>query len=337
MPKQCWRRTGGRFGMRGRSTILGKYLSIVSVLIVTIAYSKDISPLYSLPVSGMVSDFVVDEGKLYVATDEGSIDIFDLRTQKIVDRIVLEPIPSSGDELVPAAILSVDRMNGKTLFVSVGRGGYRDIWIYEGFKLTKVKGAEEKIFAKKARFADDEHILMGTFGSDVILYDRNEGYSLYHNHISPSAMGGMALSEDRQTAVMADESGAVRLIDVGTAEIKQEFSSENLDNIYSVAYRGGVLLTASEDRRVGVYLATVKPYHLRSDFLVYAVALSPSGEQGIYSSGTEQHLQLFNTRTGTRGDRLVGHLGIVNKIHFLTEKILISVGNEQNVYVWKLD
>ena len=327
----------GRFGMRGHSTILGKYLSMVFLLIVTIAYSKDIYPLYSLPTSGLVSDFVADEGKLYVATDEGSIDIYDLRTQKIIDRIVLEPILSSGGESVPAAILSVDRMNDKTLFVSRGKGNYRDIWIHEGFKIKKVKGAKEKIFAKKARFTDDEHIFMGTFGSDIILYDRSEGYALYQSHISPSAMGGMALSEDRQTAVMADESGAVRIIDVGTSEIKQEFSSENLDNIYSVAYRGGVLLTASEDRRVGVYLATAKPYHLRSDFLVYAVALSPNGEQGIYSSGTEQYLQLFNPRTGAKGDRLVGHLGIVNKIYFLTEKILISAGNEQNVLVWKLD
>jgi len=74
--------------MRSHSTILGNSVSLLFLLMVTIAYSRDIPPLYTLTASGLVSDFVVDEGKLYVATDEGSIDIFDLRTQEIVDRIV---------------------------------------------------------------------------------------------------------------------------------------------------------------------------------------------------------------------------------------------------------
>jgi len=215
--------------MKGKERVSGGYLLIVWALMAAAVCARDIAPFFQLTASGLVNDFVVDEGVLYVATDQGSIDIFDLRRRKIIDRIVLKPTLTAKGESVPTAILSVDRMNGKTLFVSRGKGNYRDIWIHEGFKLEKVKGAEEKIFAKKARFTDDEHIFMGTFGSDIILYDRNEGYELYQSHISPSAMGGMALSEDKQTAVMADESGVVRIIDVGTAEIKQEFSSENLD------------------------------------------------------------------------------------------------------------
>jgi WD40 repeat protein len=323
--------------MKGKERVSGGYLLIVWALMAAAVCARDIAPFFQLTASGLVNDFVVDEGVLYVATDQGSIDIFDLRRRKIIDRIVLKPTLTAKGESVPTAILSVDRMKGKTLFVSSGSGNYRDIWIYEGFELKRVKRAEEKIFAKKARFAHNGRIVLGTMGSDVILYDPDEGYRLYREHVSQSALGGMVLGDGKRTVAMADESGAVRLIDIDTGRVKKEFPPQNLDNVYSVAYRGGVLLTGGEDRRVGVYPAAGNPYHLRSDFLVYAVALSPSGEQGVYSSGTEQALQLFDICTRAKGDRLVGHRGIVHKIVFLGEKMLISAGNEQEIFIWKLD
>ena len=323
--------------MRSKQRVSTGYLAVVWALMMVVVCAREIAPFFQLTASGLVNDFVVDEGILYAATDQGSIDIFDLRSRKIIDRIVLKPTLTAKGESVPTAILSVDRMRGKTLFVSSGTGNYRDIWIYEGFELKRVKGAEEKIFAKKARFAHDGRILLGTMGSDAILYDPDESHRLYKEHISESALGGMVLSEGRQTVVMADESGAVRLVDIDTGRVKKAFPPQNLDNVYSVAYRSGILLTGGEDRRIGVYPATGKPYHLRSDFLVYAVALSPDGEQGIYSSGTEQALQLFSLRTRAKGDRLVGHRGIVHKIVFLSDKMLISVGNEQEIYIWKLE
>ncbi len=323
--------------MRSSQGLFAKYLLVVWILTAAVVYAKEVAPLFRLTASGLVNDFVVDEGVLYVATDQGSIDIFDLRSRKIIDRIVLKPTLTTKGESVPTTILSVDRMGGKTLFVSSGRGNYRDVWVYEGFELKRVKRAEEKLFVKKARFAYDGRILLGTMGSDVILYDPDEGYRLYTEHLSESALGGMALSEERRTVAMADESGAVRLVDIDTGRVKKALPPQNLDNVYSVAYRKGVLLTGGEDRRVGVYPAAGKPYYLRSDFLVYAVALSPDGGQGVYSSGTEQALQLFSLRTRAKGDRLVGHQGIVHKIAFLSDKMLISAGNEQEIYIWKLD
>jgi len=306
------------------------------LIIVTLSISRDISPLFRLSTSGLVSDFVVDSGKIYIATNQGSIDIFDFSTQKIVDRILLEPTRTMRGELVPRAIYSVDRLQGKTLFVSSGSEGYRDLWLKDGLELKKLM-AREKIVAKKARFVDDDQIVLGTFGSDAILYDQSEGYTLYHEHLSQSALGGMILSDDKKTMVMADESGAVRIVDVATSEVKEIHSSQNLDNVYRVAYRDGTLLTAGQDRRVGVYPRVGEAYHIRSDFLVYAVGLSPSAKVGVYSSGVEHHLQLFDLSTKALGDRLIGHRSVVNKIEFLSEKILISAGEERDVYVWSLE
>ncbi len=306
-------------------------------LLVSVLVSRDIAPLFTLRTSGLVSDFVVDEGRVYVATNSGSIDIFDLQTQKVVDRIVLEPIITARGETIPTAIHSVDRLNGKTLFVSSGSAGYRIVWVYENFELKKLVDIESKILAKKARFIDNEHILLGTFGSDVMLFDTNEGYRLYNSHISQSAMGGMVLSEDKQRMVMGDESGVVRIIDVATSDIIKKLPAQNLDNIYRIAYKNGTIITASQDRRVGVYPSQGQAYHLKSNFLVYAVGLSLDGKIGVYSSGTEHTLQLFDTQTRAKKERLIGHKAVVNKIEFLHSKIIISAGDEQRIFVWNLE
>ncbi len=308
------------------------------MLFTSLTEAKDITPLFTLKTSGLVSDFVIDGNRLYAATSQGSIDIFDLETQKVVDRIILQPIRTVRGELIPAQIFSIDRIEDKTLLVSKGKNGYRDVWIYEGFELKKVIGEEKKLFVKKARFANNGDLLLGTFGSDVILHDEKEGYQVYQKHISESALGGIALSADKKKVVMSDESGSVRLIDVASSQVDKVFSSEHVDNIYRVAYSNGIILTAGQDRRVGVYYVDGRePYHLKSDFLVYCVALSPSGKKGIYSSGTDHKLQLFDVESRKKTTRLFGHHAVINKIKFMTENILVSAGDERHIYVWSLD
>ena len=304
----------------------------------SVVSARDIRALFTLEASGLVSDFVVDGSRLYVATDRGSVDIFDLRERKVVDSILLDPILTAQGDLVPARIYSIDRRQGKTLLVSRRSDGYRDLWIHDGLELRRVGSEKEKLFAKKARFTGSGEIFMGTFGSDVLLYDIDEGYRVYRQHISESALGGLALSGDRKKAILSDESGSVRVVDIASSRVEQTLDSEHVDNIYRVAYRNGIILTAGQDRRVGVYdLEHNRSYHLESDFLVYCVAISPNGKTGIYSSGVDHDLQLFDISGKTKGDRLIGHHAVVNKIHFLSETMLISAGDERLIYVWKLD
>jgi WD40 repeat protein len=307
------------------------------ILLSSTLYSRDIFPVATIEASGLVSDFVEDNGFLYVATDAGSVDIIDLSTQKIVDKITIAALKTVRDVLVPARIHSVDRSKGKTLFVSSGKSGYRNVWLHDGAELKKVVDEKQRMMPKRAFFTIDEKIVFGTFGSDVILYDDKEGYKLYDSHISESTMGGMVLSQDKKKMVIADESGTVRLLDIKSSKVEKVFSSEHVDNIYRVAYNNGLIITAGQDRRVGVYPLNGQAYHIKSDFLVYCVGLSPSAATGVYSSGTEHHLQLFNTHTGNRTDRLIGHFATPNKIMFINEDSLISAGDENTIYFWLLD
>ncbi len=300
-------------------------------------YAKDIYPVATVEASGIVSDFIEENGLLYVATDAGCIDIIDLTTQKVVRKITIAPLKTAMGEFVPARIHSIDRFEGKTLFTSSGESAYRNVWIDDGVNLKKIVDEKEHIMPKYAYFTSDGKILFGTFGSNIILYDDTEQYALYKHHISQSTIGGMTLSSDRKKMLIADESGTARLIDIKTAQVEHILNSEHVDNIYKVAYSHNIVLTAGQDRRIGVYTLNGSSYHLNSDFLVYCVGLSPSSDIGIYSSGLNHDLQLFDTKTGKKRDKLVGHYATPNKIYFLNESSLVSSGDENRIFFWILN
>ena len=309
----------------------------LSILFATTVYAKNITPLTTIEASGIVSDFVEDGGYLYVATDAGVVDIIDLSSQKIVNQIKLDPIQISTGEYIPARIHSIDRFQEKTLLVTSGISAYRNVWIDDGKVLKKIIDEKKHMMPKSALFTSEGKIVFGTFGSDVSLYDDEEDYKLYDTHISESTMGGMVLSPDKKKMVISDESGSVRLMDVKSSKVEKVFSSEHVDNIYRVAYSNGIIITAGQDRRVAVYRDSKEPYHIKSNFLVYCVGLSPSGSTGIYSSGTEHHLQLFDTKNGEKGDILTGHFATPNKIMFINESSIISSGDENRIFFWKID
>ncbi len=286
---------------------------------------------------GLVNDFVIENDTIYIANDAGTVDIFDLKTQKIINQIVLDPITSSRGQLLAPNILSVDYLDGRVLLLSTGIEAYKNVWIYENYELKKIIAEDKKLTLKEVRFIEKEKILLGTFGSEIMLHDLQEKYNLYKRHVSQSTLGDIELSKDKSEVVMSDESGEIRLLDVQTSQTIEVFSSQNVDNVYNVAYANGVIITAGQDRRVAVYQKGVKDYHIKSDFLVYSVGITPSGKIGIYSSGEESDLQLFNTKTKEKLDKLVGHSGIVNKIQFINEKELFSSERSPYVYYWNLD
>lgn len=311
------------------------FLSLL--LLLSLTQAKEIRPTFKLKSMGIVSDFVVVKDKIYIANDEGSIDIFDLTTQQLVQQIFINLVTSKMNDLLPAKILSVDYINGKLLIVSVGEHAFRNVWLYENHELTQLMDESAKLTIKEARFINDEKILLGTFASEIILHDNDEKYNLYKRHVSQSTLGDIVLSEDKKRVLMSDESGEVQLIDVESSKTIKTFKTQNVDNVYHLAFAKGVIVTAGQDRRVGVYRDGYEDYHIKSSFLVYCVGLSPSALTGVYSSGEKSDLQLFDIKSKQKLDKLVGHSGIVTQIKFINETELFSSARDNYVYFWKLD
>jgi len=313
-----------------------KNLFLLLFLIINAAFAKDILPISRFYSVGFVNDFIVYENLLYAGNDMGTVDIFDIKTTKLINQISLPPIASSINKIIPADILSVDYLNGKVLILSVGESGYRNVWIYEKNMLKQIINEDKKLTIKEARFVDNEKIVLATLDSDIILHDTSEKYNLYRSNISQSTMGDISLSSDKEKIIFCDESGEVKIIDAKSSNIIKSYSSQNVDNIFRVAYGNGVVITAGQDKRVGVYQPNQEAYHIKSDFLVYCVGISPSGKIGVYSSGQENVLQLFDTKTKIKHDRLIGHKNVINQIKFVNENELFSSSRDNYILRWKL-
>ncbi len=315
-----------------KSLLISLYISFSATTI----YAMDIKPTFILTSKGFVNDFVIDDAKIYVANDEGSVEIFDLRTQKLIDEIFIDPILTKKQVWQNAKILSVDRYNGKTLIVSNSQNAFRNIWIYDGVILKHIIKTDKKISAKEARFINDDKFIFGTLGYELTLYNINDSYNSYESHVEQSSFSDLMLSEDKKTMVSASESGNITLSDVKTGKIIKTLPPQNLDKVFQVAYKNGTIITGGQDRRVGVYPKNSKPYYIKSNFLVYSVALSPSGNIGVYSSNQDSILQLFDIDTKKKTNKLVGHYAIPTVIKFYDEKSLFSAGYENKIFYWQI-
>ena len=315
--------------------MITKYILLIALIISSIQ-AKEIKPAFILKSKGIINDFVIDNAKLYVANDMGSIEIFDLYKQKLIDEIKLKPLKTGRNDYVYAKIISVDRYKGKTLIVSTAIKGYRNVWIHDGKKLKNIINSNKKLTVREARFIDENNFMLATVGYELALYNTTDNYPYYTNHMEPSAFSDIHLSRNKQVIASASESGNVMISDVKTGKLIQILDSQNVDNIYSVAYSKGTVITGGKDRRVGVYQKNTAAYHIKSNFFVYSVSITPSAKFGIYSSGLDNDLQLFNIKTKEKTHRLIGHEAIPTTIKFINDKELFSSGYENKIFYWKL-
>lgn len=309
----------------------------LSLFLLQNCYSKDISPTFILHSKGFVNDFVIDKDKIYIGNDQGSVEVFDLATQKLIDEIFIEPIVTSRQTWKNANILSVDRFDNKTLIISNDKGPYTNAWIHDGKTLKHVISSDKKLSIKKAKLLNNDTLLLGTLGYEISMFNSSDNYQEYSTQPEQSSFSDLVLSEDKKTMATASESGQVILSDVKSGKVIKEFEALNLDKIFQLAYKNDVIITAGQDRRVVIYRNNIKPFYIKSNFLVYSVGLSPSGEIGIYSSNTDNDLQLFSTKNGEKKDILKGHYAKPNVIKFYDENSLFSAGYENKIFYWRLD
>ena len=313
------------------------YKLLLVLFFIQNCYSQNIKPTFVFKSKGFVNDFVIDGSKMYVANDEGSVEVFDLATQKLLDEIFIEPIYTAKQTWQNSKILSVDRYNGKTLIVSNDVGPYRNVWIHDGHALKHIINPSHKSSIKEARFIKNDKYILGTLGYELSLYNSSDNYKSYTTQPEQSSFSDMVLSEDKKTMITASESGQVILSDTQTGKKIKEFKALNLDKVYQVAYKNGTVITAGQDRRIAVFPKDRDDYFIKSNFLVYSVGLSPSGKLGVYSKNTDNDLEVFNTQTKKKLATLKGHYAIPTTIKFYDEKSLFSAGYENKIFYWRID
>lgn len=294
---------------------------IVMVCVVTLLAQGVHKPLASFQVThGMASDIVYGDGLLYIASDAGVVDIYDTKKQIKQQTLHLGKIKDFMGDEVDSKIFSLDYLDGRVLILSQDNNGYSRLHIYEGGKLKPVFDATRHLNVIKAAFIDKERVLLALISNDILSYAIKTGKIEWSMQASQSKFSTFALNGERSGVAVSDESGDVHILETKTGRILKQLSGMNVDNVFSIDYKGGVVLTGAQDRRAAVYdVQSGTGYYKQASFFVYGVGLSPSGKRAAYSCDMQNNVTLFHTQTRQNLGKFRSTGKIVNKIYFIDE------------------
>ena len=314
-----------------------KIIILLISLVGTIFASSIIEPNESFSADGAVIDVIHNNNKLYVSTDASAINIFNLDSYKKIKTITVPKIKDFMGDIIDAKIYSVDLINKEILILSEGEHGFRKVDIYKDDKLNSVISVKEKLYIAKARFLDKKTILLGLLSNDIISYNIETKKQNWAIQASGSKFSNFVLSKDKTEVVICDESGDTRIIDTKNGNIKKVLSGQNLDNVFQVDCKNGIIITAGQDRRAVVYnLKNNSSYYKTAKFLIYSAGLSPSGKIAAYASDENNNVTLFKTNTKSNIGIFGGNKMTINNILFLNEKEFIISSDDKIINYYKL-
>ncbi len=300
---------------------------------------RDVQPAAKIKVSGAVTDIIVENENVFVSTDAGTIERYNLKTRK---KDIFLRLPDTRDFMgdpLPAKIFSIDKLAGSMLAVTLGNHGFRNLIVTEnGRREGMILAGRDKMMIKKARWIDDHTVLLGLLCNDLILFDTGKKKVLRKINISPYTFSDFYLSEDKRYVYTADESGIMHEINLQTFSLSRNFTGINLDNIYRIVYKNGTIITGGQDRRVGIcHTHTGNNYFFQKAFLVYSVGLNQTGTIGACSASEENDIEVFTTASGEVTHVLKGHESVITGMAFIDNRTLVSAGDDGLLIIWKFD
>jgi len=297
-----------------------------------------ISPSLEIEVNGIVKDMVVHNNVLVLATDNGQAQVYDYEEKTFVKTILLPKVKDFMGDLSPARVFSVDVMEGRYLLLSdSGKGGYANLWIEENGILTQLFGANEKKATIKARFITKDKILLGTLSNEAVLFDVQSRKEIFRVQLSPSKFSDFALSIDRSQAVYACESGILNVIDTGTGKELKVLKGQNVDNVYKVDYKQGIVSAAGQDRRAALYdVNSGKGEYIEGSFLIYATGLSTHAKSVAFALDEDNDISVFERKSQKKIAVLHGQKSTLNTILFKDGNRLFSSSDDSTVMMWNL-
>jgi len=299
-----------------------KILVIAVFFVVSLFAQKLLEPVYVYKTTkGLATDIDYTKNRLYIATDSGRVDIFDTKTKKEIKHIDLSKIKDFMGDEIDSKIFTIDIYKGVLLLLSQDSGGYSRVHFYENATLKQMISQDNKLNIIKAKFIDKENILLALVSNDIISYNVKSKKINWDTQVSMSKFSNFALNSSRSIVAVGDESGEVHLLDTKSGKKLKTLRGQNVDNLFSVAFRGDIVLTGGQDRRAAVYnIKSGLAYHKTSHFFVYGVGLSPSGKIGAYSCDIDNNVEVFHTVTQEKIARYRATKKVVNSIYFINEK-----------------
>lgn len=300
--------------------------------------AKDLEPNFSLIASGAVTDLVLKEEKLYVATTASSLDIFDINTKEKIDSIKTSKIKDFTGDIIDSKIYSVDVLEDNILLVSQGEKGGRNLSIFNNGKIFNLIEDKERLFIARAKFLDENHLIFALLSNQIYLYDIKNKKILKELQISQSKFSNFKLTSDKTKVVVSDESGILTMLNSKTFEIIKTFKNQNLDNVFQVDIKNDIILTAGQDRRSAVYSLDGRiSYYKEFSFLIYSAGLSPSGTLAAVASDEENNVTVFNVNSKENICNLTQNRSTLTNILFINENEVFVTSDDKKINYYKLN
>ena len=313
-----------------------KFFLVVLVFFSSVLAGELHLPKFHFMASGAVNDIVVQDNKLYAATDASYLDVFSLINHKKIQSIKLDKIIDFMGDTIDSTIFSVDVMAGKIMMLSQGLKGYSRVYLYENEKLSLLIKDTDHLAVSKAKFLDKNTLLLALLSDEIISYDIQKNKQNYRVASSASKFSDFVLNEDKSQVVVADESGTLQVLNTKDGKHLLTLSGQNLDDVFGVDYKNGIIATAGKDRRVVIYDTNVgEAYYKTSSFFIYSVGLSPSGTVAAYSSDVSNNITLFNTSTQSIIAEYGGNKSPLSKILFISEDEFIVSSAKKKINLYK--
>jgi WD40 repeat protein len=310
---------------------------LISLLSIVAFATTVLTPIDTIEINGTTKDMVLNDNYLVVATDMGHIEIHDVTTKQKIKEIFIADVKDFMGDIMPARVMSTDVIGEKYLLLSdSGKGGYSNLYIYDN-NLTQLLSAEDKEAIIKARFIDASHILLGYLSNEVALLDIKSKKELYRVQLSESKFSDFALNEDKTQVVFACESGVLNIVDVKSGKILKELKGQNVDNVYRVDFKNGMVSGAGQDQRGSLYdVASGRGDYIKGSFLIYATALSPTASKVAFAMDEKNNISVYNTSSKSKIALLKGQKSTLNVIIFQDENRLFSASDDNTIMVWDL-
>lgn len=311
---------------------------IVIISSVIAVYASILNPHIIIQAGGNVQSIVVNEKRVIVGTNAGSVEVYSLETGALSDKIVFESIRDFTGESIAPKVFSVDVLGEEYVVTLQASSGARSLVLVEkGKKIRTLIDAKENLFITKAAFIDKNRIVLALMSNELVLLDRNSSAKLYQTQINPSHFSDFALNETRSLLVSSCESGEITLSDVFSGKTLHVFSGGNVDNVYKVDFKKNKILATGQDRRGIIYDTKTKGFdRYDASFLLYAGGLSPSASKAALAFNEENDIIVFDTVSKQALHTLRGQRSTLNSIVFSSENELVSGSDDAFIMIWRI-
>jgi len=312
-----------------------KYLILLTSVLTSLFSASLKQPIAHFKSSGAVIDLLYENGIIYSATDASVVDIFDFKSRKLIKKIIVPKIKDFVGDEVDSKVFSVDVLDNKILILSQSQKGFARVHLHTNNETKLIIDYKQGLSIAKAKFLNNNTILLALISNELISFDIKKAKLNWKIQVSGGRFSDFVLNKKRTQVVIADESGSIQIHTTQDGQRVQTLEGQNLDNVFQVAYKNGVIATAGQDRRVAIYKPKNKTaYYVKSDFLVYSVGLSPSGKIAGYSSDENNNITLFSTITKSVLGEFGGNKSTLSNIVFINEnEFLVSSYDETiNLY-----